>query len=449
MVFRAHHIKLIALIAFLVISATLLGWALSSSRMHLAILMGIGILAAGLFLFQLLTRSNREILFFFKALENDDTSIRFPSSRRSQFIDELHLHLNRVNENFQELKLDNEKREQYFGRILEQLSSGLLVISKTGHINQINEEALRLLNLPQLTHIKALSPLYPGLHKKMLDMKSLDRAEITMMDGETGLKRVLGLQLVEIRLGGEDVRIATLQDLSAGMERKEIDDWIRLIRVMSHEIMNSLAPITSISTTLKEVWAEHISIPEGSIPTEATIQQTIKGLDAIAEQSDGLTSFFESYRVLSRIPDPVKKEFPVCGFFEKLETLVAHYSERSRPRISFECMNPDLLIEADEQMLTQVLLNLIKNAVQAVEGIEIAEIFVSALPEKNRIVLQVTDNGEGIPPEISDEIFMPFFTTRKKGTGVGLSYSRQVMAMNGGRIEFDSRPGRTQFRLIF
>ncbi len=449
MVFRAHQIKLIALIAFLVISATLLGWALSSSRMHLAILMGIGILAAGLFLFQLLTRSNREILFFFKALENDDTSIRFPSSRRSQFIDELHLHLNRVNENFQELKLDNEKREQYFGRILEQLSSGLLVISKTGHINQINEEGLRLLNLSQLTHIKALSPLYPGLHKKMLDMKSLDRAEITMMDGETGLKRVLGLQLVEIRLGGEDVRIATLQDLSAGMERKEIDDWIRLIRVMSHEIMNSLAPITSISTTLKEVWAEHISKPEGSIPTEATIQQTIKGLDAIAEQSDGLTSFFESYRVLSRIPDPVKKEFPVCGFFDKLETLVSHYSERSRPRISFECMNPDLLIEADEQMLTQVLLNLIKNAVQAVEGIEIAEIFVSALPEKNRIVLQVTDNGEGIPPEISDEIFMPFFTTRKKGTGVGLSYSRQVMAMNGGRIEFDSRPGRTQFRLIF
>jgi nitrogen fixation/metabolism regulation signal transduction histidine kinase len=361
----------------------------------------------------------------------------------------LHGHLNRVNENFQKLKLNNEMREQYFSRILKHLSSGLLVISKTGHINQINEEALKLLNLPQLTHISALSQLYPGLHGKIRDMKSLDRAEIAVMDRETGLKTVLGLQVVEINLGGEDVRIATLHDLSAGMERKEIDDWIRLIRVMSHEIMNSLAPITSISTTLKEVWADHVSKPDGGIPTEATIQQTLKGLDAIAEQSEGLTAFFESYRVLSRIPDPVKKEFTVCGIFEKLETLVSHYKEDGRLRILFEYKYPDLKIYADEQMITQVLLNLVKNAVQAVERIEKAEIIVSAFSHENRIVLKVTDNGEGIPSEISDEIFMPFFTTRKKGTGVGLSYSRQVMAMNSGRIEFDSQPGRTQFRLLF
>jgi two-component system nitrogen regulation sensor histidine kinase NtrY len=148
-------------------------------------------------------------------------------------------------------------------------------------------------------------------------------------------------------------------------------------------------------------------------------------------------------------PDPLKKEFAVCGIFEKLETLVSHYQENDRLRILFECDNPDLKVHADEQMITQVLLNLVKNASQAVEGQEEAEISSSAVSYENRIVLKVTDNGEGIPPEISDEIFMPFFTTRKKGTGVGLSYSRQVMAMNGGRIEFDSQPGRTRFRLVF
>ncbi len=447
--FRTYHIKLIILFVLLLISATMMGWALSSSRIHLAILLGIVILAGAVFILQHLTRTNREILFFFRALENDDTSIKYSSRHRNSFIDELHQHLNRVNGNFQELKLNNELTEQYFSRILKHLSSGLMVISKTGHVNQINEEALRLLKLPQLTHIKAISQLYPGLHSKIRSMSSLDKAELTVIDGETGLKRVLGLQVVEINLGGEEVRIVTLHDLSAGMERKEIDDWIRLIRVMSHEIMNSLAPITSISTTLREVWAEHVLSSDGKVTSEATIQQTLKGLDAIAEQSEGLTTFFESYRVLSRIPDPLKKEFAVCGIFEKLETLVSHYREDDRLRILFECENPDLKIHADEQMITQVLLNLVKNASQAVEGLEEAEISISAVSYENRIVLKVTDNGEGISPEISDEIFMPFFTTRKKGTGVGLSYSRQVMAMNGGRIEFDSQPGRTQFRLVF
>jgi len=447
--FKRHHIALLVLIILLVISSAVLGWALSSSRLHLAIILVIVILAGVVFIFKLLSRANREILFFFRALENDDTSIRYSSGHRNSYLDELHQHLDRVNGNFQKLKLNNELREQYFSRILKHLSSGLLVISRTGHINQINEEALRLLNLPQLTHIKALSQLYPGLHHKINSMSSLDRAEVAVMDGETGLKRILGLQVVEINLGGEELRIVTLHDLSAGMERKEIDDWIRLIRVMSHEIMNSLAPITSISTTLREVWAEHELSSDGEHINDPTIAQTIKGLDAIAEQSEGLTTFFESYRVLSRIPDPVKKEFTVCGIFEKLQTLVEHYKENPKLRISFICDEPDLKIQADEQMITQVMLNLIKNAVQAVEGVESGEISVVAVQENSRIVLKVSDNGEGIPTDISDEIFMPFFTTRKKGTGVGLSYSRQVMSMNGGRIEFDSQPDRTQFRLVF
>jgi signal transduction histidine kinase len=324
-----------------------------------------------------------------------------------------------------------------------------VVISKTGHVDQVNEEALRLLKLQQLTHVNALSQAYPGLGARIGEMKSLDRSELTLVDSETGMKKSLGLQMVKITLRGEVVSLLTLQDLSAGLERKEIDDWIRLIRVMSHEIMNSLAPITSISTTLKEVWSEQESSGPGTTLSESTVQQTLKGLDAIAEQSEGLSTFFESYRVLSRIPDPVKREFRIAHLYEKVATLVDHYREKGQIRITFACADPDLRITADEQMITQVLLNLVKNAFQALEGIEDPEIGVSAYALDHRTVLEVSDNGEGIPPENRDEIFMPFFTTRKKGTGVGLSYSRQVMAMNDGRIEFDSRPGRTQFRLIF
>jgi two-component system nitrogen regulation sensor histidine kinase NtrY len=304
------------------------------------------------------------------------------------------------------------------------------------------------LDVPQLTHIKALKEVHRKLYEQVREMQSLDKREISLQDGQ-GSKRVLGIQVVEIHLKGEDLQVFTLNDLSAGMERKEIEDWIRLIRVMSHEIMNSLAPITSISTTLKEVWSERSAESGSDEDTEARIRQTIKGMDAIAEQSEGLTTFFESYRVLSRIPDPVPREFHVCALLDKLETLVTSDQQHAGIRFSFYCEDPGLKLLADEQMIHNVLLNLVKNGVEAVEDISDPSIKVSARQNGPQLNIQVEDNGHGIPGEMAHEIFMPFFTTRKKGTGVGLSYSRQVMNMNGGRIEFHSEPGHTVFRLVF
>jgi len=445
--FKRYSYSLIVLILLMVICSSAMGWALFSSRIHLAILLLVLVAIEASFLFLIFLRTNREVLFFFKALENDDTSIRYSSDHRSRFIDELHQYLNKLNTSFREMKVSQELREQYFSRILENLSSGLMVVSKTGHINHINNEALSLFNVPHMTHMKALAEVDQKLHSTMNGLKSNAKIEFALHDGVAGLKKVLGIQCIEINLKGEDVRIITVQDLSVEMERKEIDDWIRLIRIMSHEIMNSLAPITSISTTLKEVWAEEMT---NKNHTDPAIQQTIKGLDAIAEQSEGLTTFFESYRVLSRIPDPSIREFPVCSMYEKLKTLSVFNEENEGIDIRFECGDPNLHIRADEQMITQVMLNLIKNASQALEHVEEPTIVVQANKDSmGLVVLRVTDNGPGIPENIVGEIYLPFFTTRKKGTGVGLSYSRQAMSMNNGTIELDSVPGRTEFRLLF
>ena len=444
--FKRHRLTLVTTLFLMVICSIALGWTLFASKLHLAIVLVFLILTEVLFLYRLMIRAQNEILFFFKALENDDTSISYRSAHRSRFTDELHRYLNVLNESFREMKLNHEKRERYFSQILENLSSGLLVVSKTGHVNHINQEALRLFNMPQLTHLKALSEVDDKLHSTLNKLKSLEKSEFTLQDPEVGQKKVLGLQSIEINLRGEDVRVITVQDLSAEMERKEIDDWIRLIRILSHEIMNSLAPITSISTTLKEVWEEDIE-QDFSDPK---VRQTLRGLDAIAEQSEGLTTFFESYRMLSRIPDPSWEDFLVCGFFDKLETLAINNKENEGIAFTFFCQDPGLTLHADEQMITQVMLNLIKNAAQALDGIVDPIISVQAKTDENsKVLLSVTDNGHGIPADIVDEIFLPFFTTRKKGTGVGLSYSRQVMNMNGGTIELDSVQGTTVFRLLF
>ncbi len=431
-------------------SSISLGWAITNSYIHLSIVLLILMLIIVSMLYRKLTKTNREILFFFKALKNDDTSIHYAANNRNHLLNELNGYLNELNLNFSKMKIDHDLREQYFMLILENLSGGLLVVTKTGHVNHINQQALALFDIPKLTHLKALKGIDPKLYGVIEGMWPGKKGELTLLNKKKSVKKVLGLQCTGINLRGEEVRIITVQDLSAEMEQKEIDDWIRLIRVMSHEIMNSLAPITSISTTLKELWDEEKQqVPNWEPDGNPKISQTIKGLDAIAEQSEGLTTFFESYRVLSRIPDPQKKEFPVCSMFEKLETLVAHMQENKKITFSFLCLDPSLKLHADEQMITQVMLNLVKNATQALEGTANPEIEINASQNDKEIQITVSDNGPGIPAEIAEDVFLPFFTTRQKGTGVGLSYGRQVMKLNEGTIDFESRSGRTSFRLSF
>jgi nitrogen fixation/metabolism regulation signal transduction histidine kinase len=448
MAFRSFERGILFLILLIILCSVGLGWALFSGRVHLSILLGLIVCMEAVFLYYWMNRTHKEILFFFKALENDDTALRYTASRKSKLIDELHGYLNTLNAGLQETKMEAELREQYFSLILENLSSGLLVVSKTGFVNHINNEALRLLQVPRLTHIKALAAKNKKLYTRIKHLRSLETSEITIQERDGGSPFSLGLQAVEINLKGENVRIISIQDLSVEMEWKEIDDWVRLIRIMSHEIMNSLAPITSISTTLKEIWSgEEDRLKEG---IGVKIIQTVKGLDAIAEQSEGLTTFFESYRILSRIPDPEIKEFPVKSMFEKLETLVIHNEENRGIKFKFKCDEEGLVLIADEQMITNVLLNLVKNASQALEETDRPEVQVGAYRnETQQTILWVRDNGPGIPAEHRDEIFMPFFTTRKKGTGVGLSYSRQVLSLHKGTIAFDSAPGNTEFRLVF
>lgn len=447
MAFKHIHLQLVVLTVLLAVTAGVTGWALAGARVHLSILTGTLVIAEAIWLFRVVTKTNREILFFFRALKNDDTSIHFAANRSGRLMEELHRLLDQLNQNFQQIRMNNEVREQYFSRILENLSSGLMVISETGHVNQVNAEALRLLGLPHLNHIRSVEEKYPKLFGILRQLKHLEKSEVVLPGGEGLPRRILGLRAVEIILKGEKVRILTLQDLSLELERKEIEGWIRLIRVLSHEIMNSLAPITSISTTLKEVWANEEENENDQ--HDPRIRQTTKGLDAIAEQSEGLTRFFESYRVLSRIPDPVLSEFMVCEMLDKLKTLMVHDPENEGIGMEFACKDADLKLQADEQMITNVLVNLIKNGVQALQSVSSPQIRVSVDLEGGHVICRVADNGKGIPPHIAEEIFMPFFTTRERGTGVGLSYSRQVMHLHGGVIEFDSVPGSTEFRLLF
>ena len=446
--FKRFNRNTFLIIISLILTSVLTGWALSSKQIHLSIILSAMLILLTFLLYRYFSGVTNEILFFFKAIKNEDSSLIFKKKTGSPIIDELHLHLQNLNDTYRNIKEENEVREKHFSIILENIPTGIFLISYTGHINHANTAALRLFGLPVINHIRAIKEIDHNLYILIKRLGNQQKKELFISGGKNKINKYIGLQATEMNMGGENIKVITIQDFSTEMERKEIEDWIRLIRILSHEIMNSLAPITSISNSLKEVWAGKA---EKEKPlSEGEIKKTINGLDAIAEQSEGLTTFFESYKVLSRIPEPSKSDFYIKKMFERIETLITYDKELNKIPISFICHDPDLLLHADEQMITNVLINLIRNAAQALEKHENPVIQIQALKnQEGYLLIKVIDNGPGIPDDIADQIFLPFFTTRTKGSGVGLSYSRQVMNMNDGRIEFNSKPGRTGFHLVW
>ena len=280
----------------------------------------------------------------------------------------------------------------------------------------------------------------------------------------------LSLQATTFRDHEKTLRIISIHDISNELDAKELESWQKLIRVLSHEIMNSITPITSLSETLLNYF-----IPPEKPVDKTTVTNTVKGLEVINERGIGLIRFVESYRKLTRLSKPVLKHIDLRNLIERLLLLLENEPDFQRiqfsvetgtPDISVEAGTPDISVEtgtpaisvetgthnisveADEAQLSQVLINLIKNAMYAVKDVADPRVSVRAHYLQNgRCEVEVIDNGPGIPPEIMEQIFIPFFTTKENGSGIGLSLSRQIMKNHGGSIETVSSPGATVFTL--
>ena len=241
--------------------------------------------------------------------------------------------------------------------------------------------------------------------------------------------------------------LATISNIQNVLEEQETEAWQKLIRVLTHEIMNTIAPITSLSQTI----LAYFKNLDGNQPSEKVIRNTIKGLEVINERGTGLIAFVETYRKLTRIPPPEKKTIQLKQLLENTITFIGTEPIDDNIRISLEVTPPDLELTADKKQISQVLINLIKNSMEALKNHEEGKIVLNANTNKNgRKQITVTDNGPGIPEELMDKVFIPFFTTKESGSGIGLSLSRQIMQMHGGRLKVDSVPGKmTSVILIF
>lgn len=366
-------------------------------------------------------RNIKKVRFLFDAIDNGDFSFNFPTEKRNKEDKILHQSLNRIKLFLQHTREEQMEREKYYEQILNAVDTGIMVVDSQDNILQHNQAALRLLDADVLTHMNQV--------KGKLKDEHLAKHETQAM------------------LKDKHVRIIALSDVSHELSNQEVDSWIKLIRVLTHEIMNTITPVTSLSETLlKELGSQELPSADSASAEQAKLKQ---GLETIHKTGTELLAFVNNYRRFTHVPQPQPALFYVEPFLERMAMLCNH-------EVEIAVTPKDLLAYADESLISHVVTNLLKNAVEAFNGLQSEPTTKPSIRlhaytnEQEAVIIDVSNNAGLIPDDIASHIFIPFFTTKPEGSGIGLSLSRQIMRVSGGSLSLhqDKAQGITTFRII-
>jgi nitrogen fixation/metabolism regulation signal transduction histidine kinase len=445
MVFRRLRVLASVHIGLILLLSGLFFYLLFKTRLYAAqAAVGLFIVSEVAALFRTVDRANRDLARFFEAVKFGDFTQAFARRSPGRSFRQLRAALADVMGAFQEARAEKEEQALYLRTIVQHLAIGILVFQPDGEVDLVNNAAKRLLGVTQLKRLQSLEDVSPGLVRTLLGLKPRERALVRIERPDEQLQ--LALQASEFKLRARTFTLVSIQDIRSELEEKEVDAWQKLIRVLTHEIMNSMTPITSLAET-----AQGLVARGGAGGDEESRADVETALRTIAKRSQGLLHFVDGYRSLTRVPKPNFKFFPARDLIARVCQLMQAPLAESGARLASSIRPDNLELLADPELLEQVLINLLLNAADAVRGRENARVELAAyLDERGRPVLQVRDNGVAIPEENIDKVFVPFFSTKEGGSGVGLSLSRQIMQLHNGTIAVSSRPGEeTVFTLRF
>ena len=371
--------------------------------------------------YALYTSHTRKVTFLLDAIENDDPAIHFYEHVVDKESSQVNGMLNRIARMLQTIKRETVEREKYYELILNFVETGIVVLDEKGVVFQHNRKALELLGLEVLTHVKQLGRVSEEVEKVFREILPGQKMKLEYANERGTMTPYFRASSITIQ--EKSYRIIAMDDISHELDEREIDSWVRLTRVLTHEMMNSLTPVTSLSENLL------------TLPGARQDEELRQGLETIHITGKGLVNFVMSYRKLTRLPLPELALFDVLPFLERMVQLAKHQHPLTHVRIILEDVQEDLMVFADENMMTQVMTNLLKNAVQAIGENEEGEIRLRAYCDASETVrIEVSNNGPKIAPEIAEQMFVPFFTTKEEGSGIGLSLSKQMMRLQGGSI---------------
>ncbi len=396
--------------------------------------------------------TNQEVINFLNSIKYDDFSNNYKLRLEGDTFNGLTNAFNQVLNRFREIRAEKEAHYLYLKTIIHHVGIGILSFNEAGELQIINTAAKRLFKIGRLNNIAELATFSPELVEKCLKLRTGTRDLIKVIHGAEIVQ--LAMFAIELNLQGKTYKLITFQNIHNELEEQEMDAWQRLIRVLTHEIMNSVTPISSLAGTL-EGEMEYLMDNSGAQEINtADLEDMHLAIKTIQRRSDGLIRFVSDFRNLTHVPVPKFRNMNVEELFEHISTLMQPELEENGISFVAKVEPATLLITADQEMVEQVLINIVKNAIQALAEAERQNqrnIFLLAgQDDKGRPYIVVRDNGPGIDPEALERIFIPFFTTKKNGSGIGLSLSRQIMRQHRGSLTAYSEPSEgTDFILKF
>ena len=450
MVFKQFRFNIILRVLLLTATCLALFITLSSAYTFTPILV------AGLIIYQVWTiirhvdRTNRELASFLESIRYSEFTRSFQINDRGSSFDELNTAFNEVMHDFQQVRSEREEHFQYLQSIVQSIDISILAYQRDGTVEMINPAAKKLFQVNTLRDINKLRTLSEKLANTLLAMNPGENKLVKVQDEEDILQ--LAIHATEFKVKEKVIMLTTIKNIQSVLEEQETAVWQKLIRVLTHEIMNSIAPISSLSSTIENMVNPYTtgekSAPEIDLET---VNEIKAALQTINKRSTGLMSFVETYRSLTKIPTPNFEVVSMKEVISNVHTLMKKEVEEKNISFTFFTEPESIEVHIDEQLIGQVLINLVKNSLQALDGCKNGKILIRGFYNKRgRPSIQVTDNGQGILTDVIDKIFIPFFTTKRSGSGIGLSLSRQILRLHGGSITAKSVPNQeTIFTMTF
>ncbi len=424
----------------------------SSQHQITSFIAGALVLAQLASLIYFVERTNRKLTHFLESIRHSDFSTSFSDRSLGGTFEGLNRAFNEVITEFRKNRAEKEEHYNYLLTVVQHVNIGIIAYKKDGKVDIFNNATKRLLKINNIQYIQELYEIKTELPEILLSMKAGDRHLVKLVIDDNLMQ--LAMYATEFRMRGEEFVLLSLQNITTELDEKEIESWQNLIRVLTHEIMNSITPISSLASTIEEMLFEGLQ-EKNEIKLrdldDDDVNSVYEALTTIHNRSQGLLTFVENYRNLTRIPRPNFRYFPIKELFERAHVLLKPKMDNYGIICTRRILPEELMITADPDLLDQVLINLLINAIDAVKDTEQPMIEVTAsLNAGDRVTIDIADNGHGIKPDIIDKIFMPFFTSKKHGSGIGLSLSRQIMHLHKGSINVKSKPEEgTIFRLNF
>ena len=414
------------------------------------------ILVVGLIIYQVwamiryVDRTNRELASFLESIRYSEFTRSFQISDSSSSFNELNAAFNDVMKDFQQVRSEREEHFHYLQSIVQNIDISILAYQRDGTVEMVNPAAKKLFQVNTLKNINKLRSLSEQLANTLLAMNPGENKLVKVQDEEDILQ--LAIYATEFKVKEKVIMLTTIKNIQSVLEEQETAVWQKLIRVLTHEIMNSIAPISSLSSTIENIIKPYTTGEKSAPEIDLDTLNEIKGaLQTINKRSTGLMDFVETYRSLTKIPTPNFEVVSMKDIIQNVHTLMKKEVEEKNINLSCKTEPEVIELHVDEKLIEQVLINLVKNSIQALDGVKEGKIRIRGYYNKRgRPSIQVSDNGHGILKEVIDRIFIPFFTTKRSGSGIGLSLSRQILRLHGGSITAQSVPDKeTIFTMTF